>query len=172
MKSTSGRKGSSISIRVIIFFERRNSPDSFCNRSCGFLTNEHMASKPLQSGVLRNEAEVAMITRVKCTKRYILQRVEIIVTRTLIFLKIYLNICMYINKPLSIVKRHLLAVCFYQPFEDPDRIPPKCSSARRVDPVRSCEEFFALPDKPLPYPYVPRFPPSLDNLGDIFLSSL
>ncbi|KYN50108.1 hypothetical protein ALC62_00136, partial [Cyphomyrmex costatus] len=82
------RESSLDEFRVEPMKSTRNSPDSFCNRSCGFLTNEHMASKPLQSGVLRNEAEVAMITRVKCTKRYILQRVEIIVTRTLIFLKI------------------------------------------------------------------------------------
>ena len=76
------------------------------------------------------------------------------------------------NKLLSIAKRYLLAVCFYRPFEDPDRILPRCNSVRQVDPARSCEGSSAPPDKPLPYPYVPRFPPSLGNLGDIFLSSL
>lgn len=43
-------------------------PDSFSNGPRGFLTNEHVASKPLQGRVLRNEAEVAMITRMKRAK--------------------------------------------------------------------------------------------------------
>ena len=76
------------------------------------------------------------------------------------------------NKLLSIAKRYLLAICFYRPFEDPDRILPRCNSVRQVDPARSYEGFSVPPDKPLPYPYVPKFPPILDNLGDIFLSSL
>lgn len=74
-----------------LIFRGRNSPDSFGDGSCGFLTDEHMTSEPLQSGVLRDEAEVAMIARVKCTERYILQRVEIIVTRTLTFLQKYVG---------------------------------------------------------------------------------
>ncbi|KYN42537.1 Tryptophan 5-hydroxylase 1 [Trachymyrmex septentrionalis] len=168
MKSTSKRKESRVIIHIIYeqWIIRKNSPDSFSNGSRGFLTNEHVASEPLQSGMLRDEAEVAMIARVKCTKRYILQRVEIIVTRTLIFLKLYWQLKTYMNKLLSIAKRYLLAVCFYRPFEDPDRILPRCNSVRQVDPARSCEGSSAPPDKPLPYPYVPRFPPSL---GIIFI---
>lgn len=64
------------------------SPDGFGNRSRGFLTDEHVASESLQSGVLRDEAEVAMIARMKGAERYILQRVEIIVTGTLTLLQI------------------------------------------------------------------------------------
>lgn len=63
------------------------SPDGFGDRSRGFLTDEHVASESLQSGVLRDEAEVAMIARVKRAERYILQRVEIIVTGALSFLQ-------------------------------------------------------------------------------------
>lgn len=73
---------------------------------------------------------------------------------------------------LSIARRHLLAVYFYRPFEDPDRTPPRCSSARWVDPARSCEGSFALLDKLHLYPCAPRFPPSLGNPEDISLSSL
>lgn len=62
------------------------SPDSFGDGSRRFLTDEHVASEPLQSRVLRDEAEVAMIARVKRAKRYVLQRVEIIVAGTLTFL--------------------------------------------------------------------------------------
>lgn len=43
-------------------------PDSFGNGSRGFLTDKHVASEPLQSWVLRDKAEVAMITRVKRAK--------------------------------------------------------------------------------------------------------
>lgn len=64
----------------------KRSPDGFGDRSRRFLTDEHVASESLQGRVLRDEAEVAMIARMKRAERYILQRVEIIVTRTLIFL--------------------------------------------------------------------------------------
>lgn len=63
------------------------SPDGFGDRSRGFLTDEHVASESLQSGVLRDEAEVAMIARVKRAERYIFQRVEIVVTGSLTFLQ-------------------------------------------------------------------------------------
>ena len=62
-----------------------SSPDGFGNGPRGFLTNEHVASEPLQGRVLRDEAEVAMIARMERAKRDVLQRVEIIVTGPLTF---------------------------------------------------------------------------------------
>lgn len=86
-KVTCGQIKFLIIILKNLIFRGKNSPDSFGDGSRGFLTDEHVASEPLQSRVLRDEAEVAMIARVKRTERYILQRVEIIVTRTLTFLQ-------------------------------------------------------------------------------------
>lgn len=63
------------------------SPDSFGDRSRRFLTDEHVASESLQSRVLRDEAKVAMIARMKRAERYVLQRVEIVMTGTLTFLQ-------------------------------------------------------------------------------------
>lgn len=61
-----------IKFPIIIFknliFKEGSLPDSFGDGSCGLLTNEHVACEPLQSGVLRDEAEVAMIARVKRTE--------------------------------------------------------------------------------------------------------
>lgn len=62
-------------------------PDGFGNGPRGLLTNEHVASEPLQGGMLRDEAEVAMIARMKRAKRNVLKRVEVIVTGSLILLQ-------------------------------------------------------------------------------------
>lgn len=78
-------KATCIYVRVFVIF--LCSPDGFGDRSRGFLTDEHVASESLQSGVLRDEAEVAMIARVKRAERYIFQRVEIVVTGSLTFLQ-------------------------------------------------------------------------------------
>lgn len=40
-------------------------PDSFGNGPRGFLADEHVASEPLQGRMFRDEAEVAMIARMK-----------------------------------------------------------------------------------------------------------
>lgn len=40
-------------------------PDSFGNGPRRFLADEHVASEPLQGRMLRDEAEVAMIARMK-----------------------------------------------------------------------------------------------------------
>lgn len=76
------------------------------------------------------------------------------------------------NELQSIARRHLLAVYFYQPFEDPDRILPRCSSVRRADLARSCEGFSGPLDKPLLYPCAPMSPPNPGNPEDISLSLL
>lgn len=75
------KKRNELSIRMSII------PDGFGNGPRGFLANEHVASEPLQGGMLRDEAEVAMIARMKRAKRNVLKRVEIIVTGPLIFLQ-------------------------------------------------------------------------------------
>lgn len=62
-------------------------PDGFGNGPRGFLANEHVASEPLQCRMLRDEAEVAMIARMKRAKRDVLKRVEIVVTGSLVFLQ-------------------------------------------------------------------------------------
>lgn len=62
-------------------------PDSFGNGPRGFLADEHVASEPLQGRMLRDEAEVAMIARMKGAEWDILKRVEIVMARSLIFLK-------------------------------------------------------------------------------------
>lgn len=62
-------------------------PDSFGNGPRGFLADEHVASEPLQGRMLRDEAEVAMIARMKGAEWNILKRVEIVMARSLIFLK-------------------------------------------------------------------------------------
>lgn len=62
-------------------------PDSFGNGPRGFLADEHVTSEPLQRRMLRDEAEVAMIARMKGAEWDILKRVEIVVARSLIFLK-------------------------------------------------------------------------------------
>lgn len=62
-------------------------PDSFGNGPRGFLADEHVASEPLQGRMFRDEAEVAMIARMKGAEWDILKRVEIVMARSLIFLK-------------------------------------------------------------------------------------
>lgn len=66
---------------------------------------------------------------------------------------------------------HLPAAYFYRPSEDLGLTPPGCSSATRVDPAKSCEEFSALPGKPLLFLYIPESPPNPSNPEGIFPSS-
>lgn len=76
--------------------ETQCSPDSFGDGSRGFLTDEHVASESLQGGMFCDEAEVAMIARMKRAKRNILQGVEVVVTGTLTFLQ--RHVCVSIIK--------------------------------------------------------------------------
>jgi len=76
------------------------------------------------------------------------------------------------HEEISIARNCLPLAYFYRPFEDLDRILPRCSFARRVDPAMSCVEFSVQPGKPPLYPCAPESLPNPNNPKDIFLSSL
>lgn len=62
-----------------------NSPHSLGHDSRRFSPNEYVTSEPLHRRMFCDETDVAMISRMKCTKWNILQRVEIVDARTATF---------------------------------------------------------------------------------------
>lgn len=58
------------------------SPHTLCNGSSGLAAQEDMTGEPVQSRVFGDEAEVSVVDGVESAERYVLQRVEIVMTRS------------------------------------------------------------------------------------------